>query len=97
MSFAIVSTCIMFIDFIIYCVAVGTMRNYYSSCYYNGYYYSTRCYSSSNATGVGLYSVLLILSVAEFSIALAVAVCCCKYGCSGCCYGDTRGVRFLIL
>jgi len=93
MAFAIVSTCIMFIDFIIYCIAVGQMRNYSYKCTYSHYYYRyNNCYYTTNSTGVGIFSCLLALSIVEFAIALAVAICCCRYGCSGCCYGETRGV-----
>ena len=93
MAFAIVSTCVMFVDFIIYCVAVGKMRRYIYICDHSYNYYYGDCYYTANSTGVGIYSCLLALSIVEFAIALTVAICCCKYGCSGCCYGETRGVR----
>ena len=93
MSFAIVSSCIVFIDFIVYIVAVGSYNNYSYICH--SYYYD--CHYKSNDTGIALYSVLLVLALVEFIIALAVAIYCCKNGCSGCCYGDTQGVRFTII
>jgi len=91
MAFAIVSSIIAFIEFIIYCVAVSFYRNY-RSCYYSGYpYYSYSCNSSSSATGTALYAILLIAMIAEFAISLAVAIYCCKHGC-GCCDNSTGGV-----
>ena len=92
MAFSIVSTCIMFGDFIIYCIAVREMRYGTYKCRYS-FYYTGNCYYTSNSAGTALYCCLLALSAAEFAIALIVAICCCKYGRSGCCYGEARGVR----
>ena len=89
MAFAIVSTLLMVIDLAFYGIAVGEMQNYV--CDPN--YYYPNCYYTTNSTGVAIYSCLLALSVAELGISIAVAILCCKYGCSGCCDGETRGVR----
>jgi len=88
MAFAIVSTLLMVIDLAFYGIAVGEMQNYV--CDPN--YYYPNCYYTTNSTGVAIYSCLLVLSVAELGISIAVAILCCKYGCSGCCDGETRGM-----
>jgi len=88
MAFAIVSTLLMVIDLAFYAIAVGEMRNY--DCGPN--YYYPNCNYTTNSTGVAIYSCLLALSVAEFGISVAVTIFCCKYGCSGCYDGETRGM-----
>ena len=93
MAFAIISSCITFVQFIIYCVAVTYFREYYRIC--SGWGYSYHCSSSSNSTGVAIYVILLLLMIAEFAISLCVAIYCCKYGCQGCCDNTTTGVRSL--
>jgi len=86
MAFAIVSTLLMVIDLAFYGIAVGEMRKYVC----DPSYYYPNCYYTTNSTGVAIYSCLIALSVAELGISIAVAILCCKYGCSGCCDGEKR-------
>ena len=88
MAFAIVSTLFMVIDLAFYAISVGEMRNYVC----DPSYYYTNCYYTTNLTGVAIYSSLLAVSVVELGISVAVAILCCKYGCSGCCDRETRRV-----
>ena len=90
MSFAIASSCITLIDIYIYCFAVRSYHNYRYTCH--SFYHD--CHYKNDATGIALFSVLLVLSLVEFIIALSVAIYCCKYGCSGCCFYGTQWVRF---
>lgn len=91
MAFAIVSSCISFLDIIFYSIAVS-YYSYYQTCYYSGgYYYYRTCYGKSNATGVALSAILLFLMLSEFTISITVAIFCCKHGCD-CCTSHAPGM-----
>ena len=77
MAFAIVSCVVSFIQFIFYCVAVTYYRHFYRVCHY------WSCTRTAHATGVALYVILLLLMIAEFAIAMTVAIYCCKM--NNCC------------
>ena len=93
MAFAIVSSCISFLDIIFYSVAIAYFRTY-RSCWYSGYpsYYSRSCSYKTNSTGVALSVMLLLCVLAEFVVSIVVAVYCCKLDC-GCCDDSSSGVR----
>ena len=88
MAFAIVSTCAVILELVIYCLAILDARGCDLS-----YPYIVYCSNYSSSTGIAIFVSLVALSFAQFGIAVAVITYCCKYGCSLCCYGEARGVR----
>ena len=89
MGFSITACIISGIMFICYCVAVDYFatalrcrRNNVDYTSYYSSYYSKLCYSESQrnmpSVGAGLGSLLLILSVAEWFVALASSIYCCN-------------------
>lgn len=79
MSFAIVSCCVTFIDFIVYAIVVGELSQSRYSCFFSS------CFHGTNGGALAIYSILLALAILEFGIALATSIYCCKFGCTGCC------------
>ena len=74
MTFAILSACITFVEFIINCFLSGDKRG---------------------SARMAIFIPMLVLSLAQSGIALAVAIYCCKYWCSSsCCYQTPREVSF---
>jgi len=72
MTFAILSACITFVEFIINCFLSGDKRG---------------------SARMAIFIPMLVLSLAQSGIALAVAIYCCKYWCSSsCCYQTPREV-----
>ncbi|XP_068737800.1 uncharacterized protein [Montipora capricornis] len=89
MGFSITACVISGIMFICYCVAVDYFatvlrcrkNNVIHTSYYPSYYYGF-CYSESKrnmaSVGAGVGSVLLILSIVEWFVALASSIYCCN-------------------
>ena len=97
MAFNIISCCLSFIDFIIFAVGISYFKSLeHATCqfYWWSHSYDVTCKSNKEKwrTGVALFTLLLLLMLAEFVIALTASIYCCKAGCTGCCDPASPGV-----
>jgi len=86
MAFAILASLSSFIQVAFSAVALSLLSYDTMQCwdYYTKRYISCQSnVNQNNGAGLALYSILLIITLAEFVVSIAVSVYCCKQACCG--------------